>query len=156
MKTEANNWTGMFWRFEILCDDIECVIFRDTDSRLNMREKNAVDEWLLSDKTFHIMRDHPFHGFPILGGMWGFKKNSKYNLCDLLNMWSKENAYGADYNFLSKSIYPLINDDKVVHDPFFEKKPFPTKRIDTEFVGDVFDENDIRHPSFHTNIISRS
>ena len=83
---ENNNWTGMFWRFSCSYDpNVNISIFRDTDSRLSIREKYAVDEWVSSDKTFHIMRDHPFHRFAILGGMWGFKQNSKYNMEILLN-----------------------------------------------------------------------
>ena len=46
---------------------------RDLDSRLNDREQAAVTEWLNSNKSFHIMRDHPWHGTEILGGMWGCK-----------------------------------------------------------------------------------
>ena len=30
----------------------------------------------------------------------------------------------------------------MVHDEFFERKPFPTERNVFEFVGEVFDEND--------------
>ena len=74
-KPVDGDWTGMFWRFEPASEeDVEVMISRDTDSRLNMREKAAVEEWLKSDKRFHIMRDHPFHKFPVLGGMWGAKK----------------------------------------------------------------------------------
>ena len=35
------------------------------------REKDAVNAWLVSNRTFHVMRDHPDHGTEILGGMWG-------------------------------------------------------------------------------------
>jgi hypothetical protein len=41
----------------------------------------------------------------------------------------------------------------VVHDPFFDKIDFPQPRDGTEFVGDVFDENNIRHPEYHNYII---
>ena len=40
----------------------------------------------------------------------------------------------------------------IVHDPFFEKKPFPTARKNYEFVGDVFDENEVRHSEYWKNI----
>ena len=41
---------------------------RDLDSVPSPREVDAVKEWLHSkNKTFHIMRDHPLHGVPILG-----------------------------------------------------------------------------------------
>jgi hypothetical protein len=75
------NIYGMFWRFfAVDLPDSEYVIFRDGDSRVSVREKMAVDEWLESGKTLHVMRDHPYHRIPcgndrlgILGGMWGIK-----------------------------------------------------------------------------------
>ena len=71
---EDGNWAGMFWRFYAACDNnVEIMISRDTDSRLNLREKMAVEEWVKSDKGFHIMRDHPCHAAPIMGGMWGVR-----------------------------------------------------------------------------------
>jgi protein O-GlcNAc transferase len=149
-KDSVEDWTGMFWRFETSYDDkIDVSIFRDTDSRLSHREKIAVDEWLNSDKTFHIMRDHPFHGYPILGGMWGYKNNSKYPMKELLTTFNVENKYGTDYEFFIRNLYPLIKDDKIVHDPFFDKIPFPTKRLNQEFVGEVYDENDTRNPDHY-------
>lgn len=148
--SELNNWTGMFWRFEAAYDSsVEVAIFRDTDSRLSLREKYAVDEWLSSDKTFHIMRDHPFHGYPILGGMWGYKNSNRYPIKELLLSFDKNDRYGTDYEFFGKILYPIIAEDKVVHDPFFDKTDFPYPRNNTEFVGDVFDENENRHPEFH-------
>jgi hypothetical protein len=72
MEDEENNWMGMFWRFYAISDpDAEYVIFRDTDCRVNNRESMAVKEWMDSGKTLHIMRDHPMHTEPIMGGMWG-------------------------------------------------------------------------------------
>jgi len=64
------DWNGMFWRF-FAAENADIMISRDTDSRLSLRERAAVDEWLASDKNFHIMRDHPYHKTEILGGMWG-------------------------------------------------------------------------------------
>lgn len=152
-KPGDGDWRSMFWRFETSYNPvIDVSVFRDTDSRLNLREKNAVDEWLKSSKTFHIMRDHPHHGFPILGGMWGFKRNNKYPMYDLLKNFNKTDQYGTDYKFFIEKLYPMIGEDKIVHDPFFEKKDFPTPRINREFVGDVFDENDTRHPYFYEYI----
>lgn len=152
-KSNLGDWGSMFWRFETSYDPIiDISIFRDTDSRLSLREKYAVDEWLISDKTFHIMRDHPFHGFPILGGMWGYKKNSQYPMKELLTSFNIENKYGTDYDFFIQRLYPVINQDKVTHDPFFEKKPFPTARINKEFVGEVYDEHNNRFPDHYLHI----
>ena len=63
---EDGDWTGMFWRF-YACEDSDIMLSRDTDSRLSNREKLAVDEWLESDKDFHIMRDHPYHNTEKIG-----------------------------------------------------------------------------------------
>lgn len=153
-KEEPNDWTAMFWRFESCCDFMVSVsIFRDTDSRLCYRERSAVDEWLCSGKTFHIMRDHPYHNFPILGGMWGFKQNLNYDICSMTQSFSKQNKYGIDYDFFNEKLYPLIGDDKIVHDEFFDKKPFPKPRDSNEFVGDVFDEHNNRHSEYNKYIL---
>ena len=144
-----DGWASMFWRFYSSFDDtVEASIFRDTDSRLSLREKYAVDEWLASDKTFHIMRDHPYHRFPILGGMWGMKNNKNYNMKQLIASFDKADRYGTDYEFFDQVLYPIIGQDQIVHDPFFEKLPFPRLRINKEFVGDVFDEYDNRNMEY--------
>ena len=49
-------------------------------------------------------------------------------------------------------IYPMVRDNSCVHDEFFEKKPFPSKRkegIDkygnpTDFIGEPVNENNER------------
>ena len=55
---------AMNWRFMPLLDpQVSHFVSRDLDSRLNAREGAAVQEWLLSDKAFHFMRDHPAHRY---------------------------------------------------------------------------------------------
>jgi hypothetical protein len=53
-------------------------------------------------------------------------------------------------------VYPLCKNNTIIHDEFmnFEswKKPFPSERKDKEFVGDVFDEHNQRHPEYYTFI----
>lgn len=142
IMNEHGNWEGMFWRF-YAAEDADVMISRDTDSRLTYREKQAVDEWLKSDKLFHIMRDHPYHGTEILGGMWGVKAPILKNIKQLIQAYKKGDFYQVDQNFLREKIYPLVYNTSFVHDEFFDKKPFPTKRKNYEFVGQVFDENDV-------------
>lgn len=135
---------GMFWRF-LAADkpDCEYAVFRDADSRLSVREKAAVDEWISSRKTLHVMRDHPGHGIPygndrlgILGGMWGIKGNVIPLTQSILNFKkSKEMNYGNDQTFL-KMIYSVFENDRCTHDEFFEKKPFPIKRENGRFIGE--------------------
>jgi len=158
-RDERGDWKGMFWRFEPASDPgIKVMISRDTDSRLNMREKKAVDAWLASEKGFHIMRDHPYHRFPVLGGMWGIKSGVIPNMKEMINQFAQEDKYGTDYIFFSQVIMPLIKDDVMVHDEFFGGEPFPTPRENNEFVGQVFDENEntvVEHVEILTNYLEK-
>jgi len=151
LMDEDGDWTGMFWRF-LACSDSDVMISRDTDSRLSLREKMAVDEWLKSNKDFHIMRDHPYHTALILGGMWGCRNGILKDIDKLINDYNKGNFWQVDQNFLYEKIYPIIQSNMFVHDSFFNvnigSKKFPSERIDKEFVGDVFDENNNRHPEY--------
>lgn len=139
------NWDGLFWRFFAAKENT--MISRDTDSRLDLREKAAVDEWLASDKDFHIMRDHPYHRIEVLGGMWGCRNGILDNIKEMIHdydMGEYSNKYQVDQNFLRDVIYPIVKDNSMVHDEFFEKKPFPTSRLNQQdFVGQVYDENEV-------------
>jgi len=138
------DWNGMFWRFEPAANPGITLISRDTDSRLSLREKAAVDEWLDSDKDFHIMRDHPYHATEILGGMWGARNGVVKNIklwIDNYNKGDFDNRWQVDQNFLKEIVYPKIQDNVMTHDEFFFKNPFPTKRINGEFVGSAYDEH---------------
>jgi hypothetical protein len=149
------DWTGMFWRFYPASeDDVDVMISRDCDSRLNNRERDAVNEWLSSDKGFHIMRDHPWHNTSILGGMWGSRKGVVTNMKKLIDDYIKGNFWQVDQKFLKEKIYPTVKNNSLVHDEFFDKKPFPSKRPLYIFVGQAFNEKDeFLHPE-HINLIS--
>jgi hypothetical protein len=140
---EPGDWSGMLWRFAPCSgSDVQAFVSRDTDSRLSRREKAAVDEWLDSKHGFHIMRDHPLHEAPILGGMWGCKRGVLSDMSDLIEGYSKGDFWQVDQNFLRNVVYPRVQFSAVVHDEFFDRCPFPTKRRGLEFVGEVFDENE--------------
>lgn len=140
---------GAYWRFFINDDEnVDRYIVRDLDSRVNWREKAAVDEWIKSGKDFHIMRDHQNHTFPIQGGMWGGRANI-FKIIPMIQNYATYDQYGCDQFFLSNIIYPMIKDNTMVHDPFFEKKPFPNhKPIEDggSFVGQIY-LNDIPQPT---------
>lgn len=138
------DWTGMFWRFYPASEnDVDVFISRDSDSRVDLREKAAVDEWLASDKKVHIMRDHPFHGTFMLGGMWGAKKGAISDIKQKIEFFFKVNTWGVDQNFLNQMIYPHVQNDIFVHDEYFnfnnDKHKFPTPRIGSNFVGQRVD-----------------
>jgi len=143
MMEEAGDWTGMFWRFLAIADsDVEIMISRDTDSRLNTREKAAVDEWLEGPQLFHIMRDHPWHNAPILGGMWGARKPLLQDMAQLIAEYQKGDFWQVDQNFLREVVAPRVEHTLHIHDEFFSRSPFPTARNGDEFVGQVFDESE--------------
>lgn len=148
------DWTSTFWRFYAVSEPgVDVIIIRDTDSRLSLREKAAVDQWLSSSKQFHIMRDHPWHNALIMAGMWGCKNGIINDMRERVSKYVKINYYGVEQTFLRDEIYPIIKDDCMVHDEFFNfestnKHKFPTPRLDYEFVGDVFDKDDKRDENF--------
>ena len=76
---EIGDRHASLWRFTAATKGYDAVIFRDTDSRMSLREGHAVHEWMNSDKLVHVMRDHRWHTFPVMAGMWGLKKGSLLN-----------------------------------------------------------------------------
>ena len=102
---------------------VKVSIYRDTDSRLNLRELLAVNEWISSDFHFHSMRDHPEHSVPMLGGMFGIKRGAlNFKMAKLIQKALLENptgisgARGEDQSFLQKYLWPLAQHDCYTHD----------------------------------------
>lgn len=149
---------GLFWRFLPLMDEsVNIILSRDCDSRISDREVVAINEWIESDKDFHIMRDHPYHTVPILAGMWGARNGILKNIQQLLDFWktyTKRGIFNAeDQDFLGQIVYPIIRDKSLEHSEFginYGNKihNFPTTRENYEFVGDVFDVNGVRNPDY--------
>lgn len=144
---------GMFHRFLPADEEgVEYMISRDTDSRLSERERLAIDAWISSGKDIHIMRDHPYHAVPILGGMWGVKGKKLEGIADAMEDFTPTSDKGQDQSFLSEWVWSKVRSRELtacIHDPFFEKTPFPerAKRGSENggvwFVGQCFDENDL-------------
>lgn len=142
----GGDWNGMFWRFLAANKKCDVMISRDSDSRLSYREKMAVDDWLASDKDFHIMRDHQYHATEILGGMWGVRNGLLNGIIDMIANYDTrefDNKYQVDQNFLKEVVYPLVHNKAMVHDEFFTRHPFPHSRRDKSFfVGQAYDQDD--------------
>lgn len=66
---------NMLWRFFAIADkDVDIIIFRDTDSRLNDKESQAVQEWEQSNYLGHMIHECKEHYNGLcMGGMWGIK-----------------------------------------------------------------------------------
>lgn len=149
VRTRTADWheNGMFWRFRAFFEEnANRVLIRDCDSRISQRELLAIDLWLKSGKSAHIIRDHPLHQSLIMGGMWG----AKTNLLKDLGVWDRIRLFGVqrgeDQNFLNAYIYPILVSDALIHDSFFRFEPgsrkIPSPRINGEFIGEVIDENE--------------
>ena len=145
------DWFMMFTRFLPL----ELCKFnssRDTDGRLIKREIYLNHDFIVSDKKFHIIRDHPYHSTEILGGMWSSQNlnipNLRFLILDfcLKNMNKVTMAMGHDQNFLKNYIYHLINNEHLLtHDNYFNYTKNKTKitipRENKEYIGEPYDEN---------------
>lgn len=152
LMDEDGEWNSMFWRFYPISDeDTEIMISRDCDSRLSNREKLCVDEFLNSDKMFHTMIDHPWHG-GIMGGMWGAKKGILQKMKSLIDEWPKTNQWQTDQSFLNHIVSPLVSNTIMIHDSI-NLRNFPSKRQDYHFVGEIFDGEDNR--AEHYGILQR-
>ena len=142
----------MMWRFEPLSNsEVDLFMSRDVDTKILLREKLAVDEWLNSDFLLHIMRDHPWHNQPIQGGMFGIKK-SNINFIDQINLYVQNGNYNYDQTFLKDIIYPLYKDNCIIHASFHKLegdkcKDFPIKheQDDYRFVGEYVYEDESRN-----------
>ena len=58
------------YRYLVMLDPlVDTFISRDVDSIIWRREVDAVNQWLESNYTFHLMRDHATHGSIMLAGL---------------------------------------------------------------------------------------
>ena len=157
-KEKSVGHRGLFWRFEVLKDiSIDHCIIRDLDSRLGPREASAVNEWVSSNKEFHIIRDNVQHAVPICGGMWGasskfikrfapvYDEKYKHHMATLLPLQLfhiRGQYFNTDQPFLWKYVWPLIKDSHMAHiGPYDNCKitgfelPLTTDNPDKTFIG---------------------
>lgn len=121
---------GGAWRFFVVDDTgIDRYICRDCDSRLNVQERLAVDDWIRSGKAIHIMRDHVWHNELILAGLWGGVQGTLPPIADLIRdgRWFSKNKW-YDQFFLWGVVWPLMRERHLTHDTFYRlgnSRPFP-------------------------------
>ena len=159
-KTKASN---TLWRFDDLFIKDAIVLSRDADSRFSEREVKLVNEWLESNKDFHIIRDHKHHMVPILAGTFGCRNNcleyvgipsplrninsvpTKYvRGNELLDEFTKtytgdRDAYLIDQIFLAYYVYNFINCNALIHCSHNAYEPFAISvdPVEHGFVGEV-------------------
>lgn len=141
--------SGRIHRFIPIADRfVDILMSRDIDSPILKREVISVNQWLLSNKLYHIMRDHQFHSDVILAGLWAFKiyfnKTITNQLIKPLLTKSIINCYqsnNSDQIFLFNFIWPIVKEQSLQHDSFHCQKyhltkPFTLPKLSrTLFVG---------------------
>jgi hypothetical protein len=157
---------GMFARFQPAeWEYTERFICRDTDSRLSPREVLAVNDWIEKDTDLHVMRDHPYHGIEILGGMWGAKGGKLKGITAAAREFAPSSQKGQDQSFLVSWVWKKSLSGEIsctMHDPFFAKISFPQKatrgldNMGVWFVGQVFDEMDIYNSQGDVDILRQA
>jgi len=116
---ETEDLTAMSWRFRMdQLENPEWVIFRDADSVVSLREADAVRSWVESGLDAHIIRDHPFHSSPMMGGLWGLRGRRAEWFLHELRSYEFSPEYGSDQAFLASRVYPKIVDSAVIHASF--------------------------------------
>jgi hypothetical protein len=149
IPVDRNGHSGnMFDRFKAI-DEPDCLLMlvRDADSRIHDRDAACIEDFLISNKQLQIIRDHPYHGTPILGGLWGIRKEAISSpMTTMIDKWISDKTdfpKGTDQAFLAEIIYPLLISNSIIHDRigFFEPReshtPFRVPIVDLLFCGQV-------------------
>ena len=135
---------GSLWRF-LAIDDADICIFRDADSIVSEKEVGAVNQWISTDKQWHIMHDHVDHkGKQIMAGMFGYKRHDghgieKDSMLQLIKVWldgSINTLKKIDQQFLADVIYPKTNDNALFHGLNGQRFPEHTPCRYGDFVGE--------------------
>jgi len=147
------NWYMMFTRFfPFENKNNKFFLSRDCDCRLIHREIKAIEQWLESDKGFHIIRDHPWHNTLILGGLWGARNMNQGNMRILIMQWclkylnmNENKNKGPDQYFLN-NLYNVVKNEVFAQDEFFTYEELSeiidAPRNNKEYIGEAFDGND--------------
>lgn len=126
-----NHIEGLYWRFEVMGEaGVDRYLIRDVDSVVSIRERLVVNEWLASDRHFHVMRDWFSHTDLILAGMWGGVGGLLPSLATLQAAFKPDRVANRnqDQEFLGKMVWPRIRHSVLVHDRWFsnfDARPFP-------------------------------
>jgi hypothetical protein len=139
---------GMYWRFLSLFENKDTIVLvRDSDSRITIREKMAVEEWLSSDKKFHTFKDHEAHyEFPIIGCAFGLKGCLSEILLEKMQNYRKAYpVYLGDQYYLRDIVWPEVKHSCLTHS--MREGWFGDTRIKLKnrysFCGNGYDEFDM-------------
>ncbi len=132
MPPQTRLYEGLFWRFCAAFDDeVDRYIVRDADSLISVRERLAVEEWIASERHFHVLRDFYTHTDPMLAGLWGGVRGAvPTEMRARMQRYFDDPAKtaNADQKFLREQVWPIARTSVLVHDSKFDvlgAKPYP-------------------------------
>lgn len=146
---------NMVYRFLSTCNPkygIVCV--RDADSRIHERDRWCIEEFLKSSYKAYTIRDHPWHRYRIMGGLWGVKRGADSFTQSEVDSYCQiaTSEYTVDTNFLDATVrQPLL---VFSHDPMGLFGNPNEKVVVIEQPGDfcgnvvLFDENGKEYNQF--------
>jgi hypothetical protein len=110
---------GKFFRFLAIKEN-NIVMIRDSDSVVSYREKMMMIDFFNSNKTLHLIRDHPNHKEHLMACSFGFNKSGISNIEEIINNSNLKDIdrYNVDQFFLAKFIYPKYKNNMLIHDNF--------------------------------------
>lgn len=112
---------GMFERIKVYnhLSDYDVIFVRDADSIIFAHEIQFMHEFINSKFKLHVIRSHPAHDMPVMGGLFGYKPEVSTYLENSLvkkifNKLKERSRYGLDQTFLM-FVYQKFFKDTMVH-----------------------------------------
>lgn len=106
VATHTEGFVNVLYRFHALFDDYDVVCIRDADSRIHARDRWCIDHFMRSPYTVYTTRDHPYHTYPIMGGLWGVKRGHPlFSARDIEEfIKTSHTGYTTDTTFLERNL----------------------------------------------------
>jgi len=139
---------------------VDIMFVRDADSRVHWKDRWAIQQFVNSNETLHIIRDHKEHTSPVLGGLWGFRKVAGFSVRKEYETYMEDKSLGHrwahDQNFLADVIYPKFLSQTLVH--FSHQRIFKGETVTFpfpfEWSNDIYCGR-IEQPAFRESNIPR-
>lgn len=122
LPRDVPEYRGLLWRFEAIADpSVRRFLIRDADSLLTVKERVAVDAWLMSDCHFHTMRDWYTHTDLLLAGMWGGAGGILPPPATLMraHTFFRTETNHIDQDLLTTTVWPVVRNAILIHDSIF-------------------------------------
>jgi len=143
IPTGDSGYANLLYRFKPLFDNYDIVCVRDADSRVHERDRWCIQDFIVSPFTAYTIRDHPFHTYPIMGGLFGIKKgHPMFSMRDLNKAIETPCQYTTDTTFLEtnferKNIVVYSYNSSGVTNTNETTRVIPTPIQNQEFCGQV-------------------